>query len=74
MIISLKININLLISYSDVTIVDVVSDPSVLSGTAAAYLQIYVPYIKSFARHCTQIYLSRDLIWMDEKCTPNKST
>ena len=63
-----------LISHSEVTIVELVSDPSVLPGTAAANLQDYLSYRRSFERHHTQIYSPRDLLCLDEKCTLNKST
>ena len=63
-----------LISYSEVKIVEVVSEPSVLEGTAAAHLQDDLSSRRSFARHRTQIYSPRDLLCLDEKCTPNKST
>ena len=52
----------------------VVSDPSVLSGNAAAYLQDYLSYRKSFAHHLIQIYSPHDLLCGEKKCTPNKST
>ena len=39
MILSLKFNMHSLISYSEVTVVEVVSDPSVLEGTATAHLK-----------------------------------
>ena len=56
------------------TIEVVVSDLSVLLGTAAAHLQDYLSSRRSFARHLTQIYLPHDLLCLDEKCTPNKIT
>ena len=63
-----------LISYSGVTIVEVVSGKSLLSGTAAAHLQYNLSSRRIFARHRTKIYSPRDLLYLDEKCTPNKST
>ena len=50
------------------------SDLSVLLGTAAAHLQDYLSSRRSFACHRTQIYSPRDLLFLDENCTPNKST
>ena len=53
---------------------EVVSEPSVLAGTAAAHLQDDLSFIRSFVRHLNKIYSSRDLLCLDEKCTLNKST
>ena len=63
-----------LISYSEVKIVEVVSEPSVLSGTAAAHLQDDLSSRRSFSHHHNQIYSPRDLLCLDEKCTLSKST
>ena len=63
-----------MISYSGVKIVEVVSEPSVLVGTAAAHLQDDLSSRRSFARHRTLIYSPCDLLCLDEKCTLNKST
>ena len=54
--------------------VEVVSDPSVLAGTAEAHLQDDLSSRRSFARHITQIYSPLDLLCLDKTCTPNKST
>ena len=62
-----------LIIYSEVTIVEVVSEPSVLEGTAAANLQDGLSYRRIFERHRTKIYSPCDLLCLDEKCTLNKS-
>ena len=59
-----------LINYSEVTIVEVVSESSVLAGTAAAHLQDYLSYRRSFAHHFTQIYSPHDLLCF---CDPNTS-
>ena len=53
---------------------EVVSEPSVLVGTAAAHLQDDLSCRRSFARHRTQIYTPRDLLCLDENCIPNKIT
>ena len=53
---------------------EVVSDPSVLAGTAAAHLQDDLSSRRIFASHLNQIYLPYDLLCLDEKCTLNKST
>ena len=53
--------------------VEVVSEPSVLAGTAAAHFQDYLSSRRSFARHCTQIYSPSELFCLDEKFTSNKS-
>ena len=63
-----------LIRYSEVTIVELVSEPSVLVGIAAANLQDYLLYSRSFAHNHTQIYSPHNLLCLDEKCAPNKST
>ena len=52
----------------------VVVEPSVLAGTEAAHLQCYLSSISSFSRHRTNIYSPRDLLFLDEKFIPNKST
>ena len=53
---------------------ELVSEPSFLAGTEASHPQYDLSYRRSFARHCTQIYSPRDLLCLEEKCTPNKST
>ena len=53
---------------------EVVSETSILAVTAAAHLQDDLSSRRSFARHRTQIYSPRDLLCLDEKCNPNKST
>ena len=53
---------------------EVVSKPSVLAETEAAHLQDYLSSKRIFSRHHTNIYSPRDLLCLDEKCTPNKST
>ena len=53
---------------------EVVSEPSDLEGTAAAHLQYYLSSRRIFSRHCTQIYSPSDVLYLDEKCTLNKST
>ena len=63
-----------LISYSKVTIVEEVIYSSVLTGTAAAHFQDDLSSRRSFVRHCTQIYLLRGILCLDENWTPNKST
>ena len=45
-----------LIFYSELTIVEVVNDPSLLAETAATHLQYNLLYIRRFAHHLTQIY------------------
>ena len=62
-----------LISYSVVKIVIVVSDISVLLDTAAAHFQDDLLSRRSFSRHHTQIYSPRELFYLDEMCTPNRS-
>ena len=52
---------------------EVVSEPSVLSETAAARLQDDLSSRRSFASHHTLIYSPCDLLCLDEKCTLNKS-
>ena len=63
-----------LISYPEGTIVEVVSEPSVLAVTAAVHIQDDLSFRRSFAHHHTKIHSPRDLLRLDEKCTPNKST
>ena len=63
-----------LISHSELKVLEVVSDPSVLAGTAAAHLQDDLSSRRSFERHHTQIYSPRDLLCLDYKCTLNMST
>ena len=53
---------------------EVVSEPSVLAGTAASHLQDDLSSKRSFACHCTKIYSPYDLLCLDEQCTLNKST
>ena len=65
---------NSLIIYSEVKKLEVVSEPSVLAGTAATHLQYDLSYGRSFACHHNQIYSPRDLLFLDEKYTLNKST
>ena len=57
---------NLLISHSGVTMVEVVSEPSVLVGTEAAHLQYDLSSRRSFARYQTQIYSPLDLLRLDD--------
>ena len=42
---------------------EVVNEPSVLAGTAAAHFQDYLSSRRSFARHRTQIYSPRELFF-----------
>ena len=63
-----------LISHSEVIMVEAVSYPSVLAGTAAAHLQDVLSSRKIFASHRTQIYSPCDCLCMNEKCTLNKSS
>ena len=63
-----------LIIHSEVKIVEVVSEPSVLAGTAAAHLQNYLSSRRIFARHCTQIYPPCDFLCLYENFNLNKST
>ena len=63
-----------LISHSEVTIVEVVSENSVLAGTAESHLQDDLSYRRSFACHRTQIYSPYYPLYLDEKYTLNKST
>ena len=53
---------------------EVVSDPSILTETVAAYLQDYLSSRRSFASHRTLIYSPSNLLCLDEKFTLNKST
>ena len=53
---------------------EVVIEPSFLLGTEVAHLQDYLSSSRSFSCHLTQIYLPRDLLCLDEKCTFNNST
>ena len=69
-----NVHIHSLIGHSEVTIVEVVSEPSFLAGTAAAHLQDNLTSRRIFASYCTQIYSLCDLLCLDEKCTVNKST
>ena len=65
---------NVLISHSGVTMVEVVSEPSVLVGTEAAHLQYDLSSRRSFARYQTQIYSPLDLLRLDGQCNLNKTT
>ena len=53
---------------------EVVSDRSVLAGTAEAHPQDDLSSRKSVARHRTKIYSPHDFLCLEEKCNPNKST
>ena len=63
-----------LISHSGVTIVEVVSDPSVLARAAAEHLQDNLSSRRIFVGNCTQTYSPCDLLCLDEKCNLNKIT
>ena len=53
---------------------EVAIEPSVLEETAAAHIQDYLSSRRIFASHCTQIYSSCELLFLDKNCTLNNIT